>query len=76
MTPHYVKTNAKLLLFKANLAKFSQNQEMRVALQNTGNRRIVEASPDDKVWGIGLNALTFVLPPLFRGVGSTSEVRP
>ena len=29
---------------------------MRVALENTGARRIAEASPHDKVWGIGLIA--------------------
>ena len=29
---------------------------MRVALKNTGARRIAEASPQDKVWGIGLTA--------------------
>ena len=43
-------------VFRGNLAKFSQNEEMRVALEHTGARRIAEASPLDKVWGIGLDA--------------------
>ena len=29
---------------------------MRLALENTGNRRLAEASPHDNVWGIGLSA--------------------
>ena len=29
---------------------------MRIALENTGARRIAEASPHDKVWDIGLTA--------------------
>ena len=41
---------------RGNLANFSQNEMMRVALENTGTRRIAEASPHDKVWGIGLIA--------------------
>ena len=44
------------IVLRGNLAKFSQNEEMRVALENTGARRIAEASPHDKVWGIGLIA--------------------
>ena len=29
---------------------------MHVALENTDTRRIAEASPHDKVWGIGMTA--------------------
>ena len=29
---------------------------MRIALENTGARRVAEASPHDQVWGIGLTA--------------------
>ena len=43
-------------VFRGNLVKFSQNEEIRVALDYTGARRIAEASPHDKVWGIGLTA--------------------
>ena len=38
----------------ANLAKFSHNSELRQFLINTGDRVLVEASPVDKIWGIGL----------------------
>jgi len=35
-------------------AKFSQNPAMRDALLATGDRLLVEASPSDDIWGIGL----------------------
>jgi ribA/ribD-fused uncharacterized protein len=39
-----------------NLAKFSQNYKARKFLMNTGDRILVEASPYDKIWGIGLDS--------------------
>lgn len=44
---------AKDFVFKANLAKFS-DPNLRQQLMDTGDREIVEASPTDKIWGIGL----------------------
>ena len=44
------------LVLRGNLAKFFQNEKMRLALVLTGQRRIPEASPHDKLWGIGLSA--------------------
>jgi ribA/ribD-fused uncharacterized protein len=40
----------------ANMAKFSQNLELKKLLLETGDRDFVEASPFDKIWGIGLTA--------------------
>ena len=37
-----------------NLAKFGQHKDLGQYLVNTGNRVLVEASPYDKVWGIGM----------------------
>lgn len=37
-----------------NLLKYEQNEDCRKALIDTGNRVLVEASPYDIVWGIGL----------------------
>lgn len=34
--------------------KFSQNATMKADLLATGERLLVEASPDDRIWGIGL----------------------
>lgn len=37
-----------------NEAKFAQNPELRRFLLSTGTKVLVEASPTDRVWGIGL----------------------
>ena len=37
------------------IQKFSQNSHLKQLLKNTGNATLVEASPYDTVWGIGLN---------------------
>ena len=39
---------------RGNFAKFSQNAELKEFLISTGNRILVEASPVDNIWGIGL----------------------
>lgn len=40
-------------VYKGNLAKFSQNKDLKEIILNTGNKTLVEASPVDKIWGIG-----------------------
>lgn len=45
---------AKVIVYRATLAKFTQNRDLWKALSDTGNRLIVEASPHDTIWGIGL----------------------
>ena len=42
------------IVVRANQAKFTQNVELGQFLQQTGDRILVEASPVDRVWGIGL----------------------
>jgi ribA/ribD-fused uncharacterized protein len=42
------------IVFKGNFAKFSQNEMLKSALLSTGSRILVEASPYDKIWGIGM----------------------
>jgi ribA/ribD-fused uncharacterized protein len=42
------------IVYQANLAKFSQNAELRGLLLDTGDRVIAEASPLDAIWGIGM----------------------
>ena len=37
------------IVLQGNLAKFSQNDEMRLALMHTGQRRLAEASPHDNL---------------------------
>lgn len=40
---------------RGNRAKFSQNEELKEQLLNTYPKTLVEASPMDKIWGIGLS---------------------
>lgn len=49
------KEKSVSIVYKGNFAKFSQNEFMKEELLNTGDREIVEASPYDVVWGIGLS---------------------
>ncbi len=42
------------IVVRANEAKFSQNADLRSYLSQTGSRVLVEASPVDRIWGIGM----------------------
>jgi ribA/ribD-fused uncharacterized protein len=44
------------IVVEANLLKFGRNPEMRDFLLTTGDKVLVEASPVDSIWGIGLAA--------------------
>lgn len=41
------------IVLEGNLHKFRQNEELRESLLATGDKFIVEASPRDRIWGIG-----------------------
>ncbi|WP_432946870.1 NADAR family protein [Kribbella sp. CA-253562] len=44
------------LVVEGNIHKFEQNDALRDYLLGTGERVLVEASPLDRIWGIGLAA--------------------
>ena len=44
------------IAFRGNLAKFSQNENLRLTLLHTGGRLLAEASTYDNLWGIDLRA--------------------
>ncbi|WP_234402218.1 NADAR family protein [Campylobacter concisus] len=44
------------VVLNASYLKFSQNAPLRDFLLSTGSKVLVEASPVDKIWGIGLAA--------------------
>ncbi|MES9536152.1 MULTISPECIES: NADAR family protein [unclassified Actinomadura] len=50
------RDNRVTIVTKGSEAKFAQNEELRDYLLGTGDRILVEASPLDRVWGIGLAA--------------------
>jgi ribA/ribD-fused uncharacterized protein len=45
---------AQDVVYRANLEKFSNDEEMKKYILATDDKEIVEASPYDKIWGIGL----------------------
>ncbi|OCG77517.1 hypothetical protein A9G44_04670 [Gilliamella sp. Occ4-3] len=45
----------KEIVFEGNYAKFSQNDELKKYLLSTKDKVLAEASPYDKIWGIGLS---------------------
>lgn len=46
--------NAPTIVYRGNKEKFKQNNEFLDLLLSTKGKTIVEASPDDTIWGIGL----------------------
>lgn len=46
--------NAPAIVYRGNKEKFKQNPEFSNLLISTRGHTIVEASPDDSIWGIGL----------------------
>ena len=47
--------NRERIVYEASYHKFTQNPDMQRSLMNTGEKIIVEASPVDTIWGIGLS---------------------
>jgi ribA/ribD-fused uncharacterized protein len=44
------------IVVDGSVAKFGQHDDLRAYLLGTGQRVLVEASPLDRIWGIGLSA--------------------
>lgn len=42
------------IMYKGNLLKYSQNEDLKEKLFATGNSVLVEANPFDRIWGIGM----------------------
>ena len=41
---------------EGNYLKFSQNDHCKSALLGSGSRELLEASPSDRIWGIGFSS--------------------
>jgi ribA/ribD-fused uncharacterized protein len=50
------KARREQIVAAGSRAKFTQNAELRQALLDTAGTELVEASPFDRIWGIGLAA--------------------
>lgn len=55
---------AQHIVFQGNLAKFTQNEALLADLKATKGTILVEASPYDTIWGIGLNEETARITPV------------
>lgn len=44
------------IILGGNMLKFQQNEELRTKIMGTGSKQLVEASPRDRIWGIGYGA--------------------
>ena len=47
--------NAVKIVTRGCFLKFTQNQRLKEFLLSTGDRPLVEASPYDRIWGIGIS---------------------
>ncbi len=58
------------IVVRGNRAKFSQSEKRRKQLLATGDKTLVEASPVDRIWGIGLrsNDPLATVPSRWRGM--------
>ena len=45
----------QIIVYEGLLAKFSQNEELRKMLKETGNTILAECAVKDRIWGIGLS---------------------
>lgn len=45
----------EFIVYQGNLLKFSSNEDLKEKLLNTGNKVLIETSPFDSVYGIGLD---------------------
>lgn len=48
----------QVIVTEGLIAKFSQNEDLKQKLLATGTACLVEASPTDRIWGIGMSAKT------------------
>ena len=53
---HEWKAERGRVVLEGSLHKFRQNEKLREKLLGTGEARLVEASPRDRIWGVGYGA--------------------
>lgn len=52
--PKKWNAHCRQIVVDGNFAKFNQNEQLKQFLITTGDRVLVEASPHDRIWGIGM----------------------
>lgn len=63
------KRNRQRIVQEANVLKFTQHEDLKQRLLQTGQKTLAEASPEDLIWGIGFeaDAPEAVLPEKWTG---------
>ncbi|RVD82351.1 uncharacterized protein DFL_006777 [Arthrobotrys flagrans] len=51
------ESNRYNIVKQGNYHKFTQNKKLKEMLLETGNKELVEASPRDRIWGVGYGAV-------------------
>ncbi|KAK4176198.1 hypothetical protein QBC36DRAFT_329797 [Triangularia setosa] len=54
------------VVVRGNMAKFGQSERLRGLLLGTGDRELVEAASNDRIWGIGFTEKQVVCGPVDR----------
>ena len=62
------------IVFKGNYLKFTQNKELKEELISTENKMLVEASPYDKIWGIGINVKQAIEGKEWKGLNLLGNI--
>ncbi len=52
------------VMYQANEYKYNQNLDLAILLKETGNEIIIESSPVDKIWGVGMDIATCKKNPI------------
>ncbi len=63
------KADRQEISVRGNIYKFAQNPKLKEFLLSTGDKILVEASPKDRIWGIGLdeNHPDAIVPSRWQG---------
>jgi ribA/ribD-fused uncharacterized protein len=64
--------HAPTVVAVGNIMKFSQNPELWEILDNTENKKLVEAASYDKIWGVGLKAEDAIKTPESEWLGTNN----
>ena len=67
---------SRRVVYTVNFAKFSSTPEMKIIILSTGDRKFVEASPTDAIWGIKRSIRDPLIhnPKNWRGTNWLGEV--
>jgi ribA/ribD-fused uncharacterized protein len=66
--------NKEKIVFKGNFLKFTQNENLKRILIETQNKMLIEASPYDKIWGIGISKTQAINGVKWKGLNLLGNI--